>query len=391
MPEGLTAIAAFSLLIWLYLALFHGRYWRADQRLPQNPPELDQWPAVAAIIPARDEADVIGETVRSLLNQDYPGKFNVVVVDDRSTDGTAEVAQRAADEMAAPDRFAMIEGASLPQGWSGKLWALDQGVTWASQNLSGVEYFLLTDADIAHDRLALRRLTSKAVLERHDLVSLMVLLHCKNGIERFLIPAFVYFFQQLYPFPEANQRGRKVAAAAGGCMLVRRPALERVGGIQSIRSALIDDCTLAAAIKATGTIWIGLAEDSRSIRPYDGIGEIWDMVARTAYTQLRYSPLYLVGTVFGLIVTYLGPVVTIVLGLMFGAGQAIAFGVIAWAIMIMTYAPTLKLYRLPFIYGLVLPFVALLYTAMTIDSAKRHWEGRGGAWKGRTYTNIEGF
>ncbi len=389
MPSVLTALSALSLLIWLYLALFHGRYWRADQRLPAETPHLQSWPDVIAVIPARNEADVIGIAVNSLLSQDYPGNLSVIVVDDQSTDGTAAVAHEQANKIGRAEALQVVGGEPLPNGWSGKLWAVHQGIQEAVRQQPKAAYLLLTDADVSHSERELRGLVAKAELERLDLVSLMVLLHCKSPIERFLIPAFVYFFQQLYPFPEANRQGTNVAAAAGGCMLVRRAALERAGSIESIKNALIDDCTLAAAIKKTGAIWVGLAEQSRSIRPYEGLDDIWDMVARTAYTQLKYSPLLLAAAVFGLLITYLVPPMTFVAGILSGDQNVTMMGLIAWMLMAMTFSPTLRLYHQPVSLGLALPVIAVLYTLMTIDSAFRHWRGRGGAWKGRTYVGID--
>ena len=390
MPNVLLAVAALSLLIWLYLALFHGRFWRADQRLEATPPDRQSWPAVVAVIPARNEAAVVGIAIRSLLGQDYPGPLHLVLVDDRSSDGTGRLAREAGARLRGGKALTIVTGERLAEGWSGKTWALHQGVRAAKQISPNAEYFLLVDADIEHEPRALRQLVAKAEDERCDLVSLMVMLHCEDLIERFLIPAFVYFFQQLYPFPESNKRGSDVAAAAGGCMLVRRTALDRAGGIEGIRGELIDDCALARRIKATGSIWIGLTEKTRSVRPYNGVGDVWDMVARTAYTQLGQSLSRLVGAVIGMALTYLAPPVLVVVGLVTGAGQIAAMGALAWIIMVVTYAPTLRLYGQPAVAGFALPAVAVLYTLMTIDSAKQHWQGRGGAWKGRTYSGLEG-
>lgn len=389
MPSFLVTVSALSLLIWIYLAVFHGRYWRADQRLEVDPRDRAAWPAVVAVVPARNESAVVGTAIQSLLLQDYPGPFRVVLVDDRSTDGTAQMAREAATALNRANALTVVTGERLAAGWSGKTWALHQGVRAAKQIDPSTAYLLLTDADVVHDPLALRRLVAKAEDERCDLVSLMVRLHCEDLVERLLIPAFVYFFQQLYPFPESNKPGGEVAAAAGGCMLVRRNALERVGGIESIRGELIDDCALAGRVKAAGSIWIGLAEDTRSIRPYNGVGDVWDMVVRTAYTQLSHSPSRLVWTVFGLALTYIAPPVALIAGLATGDGQVAALGVLAWTIMVVTYVPTLRLYGQPAALGLALPAVATLYTLMTIDSARRHWQGRGGSWKGRTYSGLE--
>lgn len=384
MSEPLTVFAALCLLIWLYLVMFHGGFWRADQRLANDYGTPNNWPGIVAVIPARNEDDVIERAVASLVDQDYPGRLEIVVLDDSSDDGTAAAARRGAKE--AKRDLTVISGSPLPSEWSGKLWALDQGIAEGRRRMPDASYFLLTDADIEHGRSSVRRLVAKAERDQLDLVSLMVRLHCESWIERLLIPAFVYFFQQLYPFPLANAPTSRVAAAAGGCMLVRRDALERIGGIESIRSALIDDCALAARIKAGGAIWIGLAERSRSLRPYAGLGDIWRMVARTAYTQLKYSPILLFGTVLGLVLTYLGPPLILLGALLHGHTDAAFLGGMAWVLMAATMGPTLKLYGQPRWFGMLLPAMALLYTLMTLDSARLHWRGLGGAWKGRTYS-----
>ncbi|HEY7608499.1 MAG TPA: glycosyltransferase, partial [Alphaproteobacteria bacterium] len=298
----LTLAAAASLAAWIYLVFFHGFFWRADQRLPVQAAGVDPWPDVVAIIPARDEAPVIGAAVESLLCQDYPGEVRVVVVDDASDDGTAYAAEAAAKRIEAADRLSVVAAPPLLQGWSGKLWAVHNGIAAAPANR---RYLLLTDADIVHAPDALKRLVAKAESSPAegglDLVSLMVKLHCESFAERLLIPAFVFFFQKLYPFPWVNDPAISTAGAAGGCMLVRREALERAGGIAAIKGALIDDCALAAALKKKGPIWLGLADKSASTRRYPAIADVWRMVARTAYTQLRHSPLLVLGTVLGMV------------------------------------------------------------------------------------------
>jgi hopene-associated glycosyltransferase HpnB len=363
--------AALSLIVWLALLFFRGGFWRADQRLDTDMPEPDAWPAVVAVIPARNEAATIGRTVASLLGQDYPGAFSVIVVDDNSDDGTAAAA-------GVSDRLSVVSGKPLPAGWTGKLWAVHQGL----DHVTDAAFVLLTDADIEHSPHSLRRLVAKAEEGGLDLVSLMVLLRCQRAWERLLIPAFVFFFQKLFPFSRVNDPTRPEAAAAGGCMLVRRAAFERAGGVEAIRDRLIDDCALAAAIKPGGPIWLGLTGDVHSLRSYERLGEIWTMVARTAYEQLRRSPLALIGTVMGMAIIYLVPPLAVASG----EGIAAACGLAAWLLMIAAYRPTLRLYGLPAWYGLMLPVAALLYTLMTVDSARRHRRGRGGAWKGRTYT-----
>jgi hopene-associated glycosyltransferase HpnB len=377
-----TVVAALSLLAWLYLILFHGRFWRADQRLGHDAaPEA--WPAVAAVVPARDEADVVGAAVRSLLVQDYPGRYQVFLVDDESADGTVEAA-RAAAPAGRENALTVLRTEARPPGWVGKMWAVATGVAAATANQTErPTYLLLTDADIAHPEDGLRRLVAKAEAERLDLASLMVRLHCRGGWERLLVPAFVYFFQKLFPFPRVNDPCSPVAAAAGGCMLVRASALETAGGIAAIRDAIIDDCALAAALKPQGPIWLGLAEDHRSLRPYGGLARLWQMITRSAFAQLRHSWLLLIGTVLGMTLLYLAPPVLGLWSLFAGWGFAASAGLAAWAIMAATLTPTLRLYGRPLWEGLLLPVSGLLYTAMTVDSALAHARGRGGAWKGR--------
>jgi hopene-associated glycosyltransferase HpnB len=380
-----SALAFAALAAWLgQLTLRHG-FWRADQRLSPEAATLSQWPAVTAVIPARDEAGVVGRAVASLLSQDYPGTLSIVLVDDCSEDGTSARARETAERLGASARLTIVEGMPLPTGWTGKLWAVEQGMRRAATQIDAT-YLLLTDADIEHDPSTLRRLVAKAASEHLDLVSLMVLLNCRSFWERLLIPAFVFFFQMLYPFPLVNLRSASVAAAAGGCMLVRRDALERAGGISAIRGAIIDDCALARLLKSQGgAIWLGLAESTRSLREYATLGEIWRMVARSAYTQLKRSPLLLLGTVAALAVVYIAPPVLAIAGPLSGHPAAGAAAFAAWAAMAFAYRPTTALYAEPRWRTLLLPVAAALYTAMTIDSALDHWRGRGGAWKGRHY------
>lgn len=380
MAVALTILAALSLAVWLYLLFGHGGFWRADQRLDAPGDTLDAWPAVAAVVPARDEAAVIGQTLRSLLAQDYPGDLVVVVVDDESDDGTAEAARGAGD------RVVVVGGVARPAGWVGKTWALAQGVEAAAAAAPEARYLWFSDADIEHRPGVLRALVAKAEVGRLDLVSLMARLHCAHAWERLLIPAFVFFFQMLYPFRRVNDPARATAAAAGGCMLVRRDALAAAGGLDAIAGALIDDCALARALKPGGPIWLGLATESRSIRAYAGLGEIWDMVARSAYTQLGRSPMLLAGTVVGMTLIYLVPPATAIAGVFGGFGPAAGLGAAGWFAMAVGYAPTLRFYRQPAVAGVVLPAVATLYTLMTLDSALRWRRGEGGRWKGRRNT-----
>ena len=386
----LLSLAATSLAAWLYLSLFHGRFWLASERLSRGgaPPEPAAWPEVTAVVPARDEADVIEASLTSLLEQDYPGPFRILLVDDHSRDGTGDRARGLAGSHPRGDRLEVIAAGELPAGWVGKMWAVANGVAAAKDRTPGLEYLLLTDADIGHTSDNLRRLVARAEGDGLDLVSLMVKLSCRVGWERLLIPAFVYFFQKLYPFPRVNDPHARTAGAAGGCMLVRAAVLEASGGIAAIRGEIIDDCALGRQIKCQGPIWLGLAERQKSLRPYAGLGEIWDMVARTAYVQLRTSPLLLMGTVFGLALIYLVPPAV---ALTAPLHEEIAAGLLAaaaWFLMAVTFVPTLRLYGRSPLWAPALPFAGLLYLGMTLDSAWRHARGRGAGWKGRTLGDL---
>jgi len=381
-PLAVVALAALG--AWLWLLLGRGGFWRADQRLGGDAPTpAEGWPGVVAVIPARDEADAIAAAVRSLLDQDFPGRLDVVVVDDNSADGTAAAAGAAAGADAA--RLHVVTGGPLPAGWTGKMWAVHQGIARTADIAPDAAFVLLCDADIVHGPGALRRLTAKAQAGGLDLVSLMVRLRTVHFWEKLLIPAFVFFFQKLFPFPWVNDPGRGVAAAAGGCMLVRRTALARIGGIETIRDRLIDDCALAAAVKPGGPIWLGLARDSHSLRAYDGLGGIWDMVARTAFVQLRGSVWLLIGAVAGMALLYLAPPAGLVAGILGGDRPAAVLGALGWAVMAFCYRPTLSLYGRPAWEAAALPLAGLLYAAMTLASARRSWAGCGAAWKGRVY------
>jgi hopene-associated glycosyltransferase HpnB len=371
-------LAGLADAIWLYLLLGRGGFWHHAPRLATRLPA--RWPAVVAVIPARDEADGIAACVRSLLGQDYRGRLGLVLVDDHSTDGTADLARAAAAALGAADRLHVVAGRPLPAGWTGKLWAVAQGLEAAQAWMPEAEFVLLSDADIAHDPANLAELVAHAEAGGLDLASLMVVLHCATPAERWLIPAFVFFFEMLYPFAWVNRRDHRTAAAAGGCMLARRSALARIDGVSGIRGALIDDCALAAALKPGGPIWLGLASRTRSLRVYAKLGDIWSMVARTAYVQLGHSPLLLVLAVLGMAITYLAPPLLLLAG-----GWPALLGGLAWAAMAVAYAPTLRRYRRSLLWAPLLPLVALFYSAATIGSAWRHYRGRGGAWKGRVY------
>lgn len=364
------------LAIWLTLLLGRGMFWRARERDDRNEPPQDSshWPSVTAIVPARNEADAIGRSIGSLLAQDYPGAFRVILVDDESDDGTANIARA----LGATGKLAVMSGMVRPQGWTGKLWAVSQGIAQASAT-GAPDYLWLTDADIAHAPENLRHLVVRAEKENRVLVSLMVKLHCRSWAERFFIPAFVFFFDMLYPFRWVNDPRAKTAAAAGGCMLVRRSAFETAGGIAQIRGAIIDDCALARLLKRQGPIWLGLTNRAVSIRPYTGMGEIRRMVARSAYAQLGYSPVMLAGTLTGLVLMFLAPP----FWALFAQGGSWIAGALAWGLMAASLRPMLRFYgRSPF-WGLALPAIGFFYALFTLDSALQHWRGRGGMWKGR--------
>jgi hopene-associated glycosyltransferase HpnB len=323
--------------------------------------------------------------VASVLDPDYAGPCTVVLVDDGSSDGTADVARRTLPAGQDPDRLRIATGRPLPTGWTGKLWALKQGVELAMMLPQRPRYLLLTDADIVHPRDSITRLVMHAQSNRLALASLMVKLRCESFAERACIPAFVFFFQMLYPFPWVNRAGRRIAAAAGGCMLVAAEALEKAGGIEAVRGALIDDCALAQALKRQGPIWLGLTERVCSSRRYDTYADIRRMVARSAFAQLRYSPLLLLATVGGMGVTYLAPPLVTLLGS--GVGRALAAS--AWGIMALVFQPTLRLYGRSPLWGVALPAIALQYLAFTVDSAYQYVRGRGGSWKGRVQANVQ--
>lgn len=378
MQQGLIITSGLVLGIWVYLVLLHGRYWR---EAPRKAPEaaLKHWPEVAAIVPARNEAEVIAEALGSLLRQDYPGKLRVILVDDQSTDGTAETARGVAAANSAEDRLLIVSGKTLPKGWTGKMWAVQQGSEALEQFSPGAKYVWLTDADIAHDRDSLRGLVVRAENGNLALASLMARLKTDTLPERALIPAYVYFFQMLYPFAWVNDRKKKTGGAAGGCMLVARKALKAAGGIAAIRGDLIDDCALGRKMKAQGPVWLSLGDGVRSLRGYPAWGDIWRLIARSAFTQLYHSLLLLLVCVVGLGLTFLAPPL-----LSIQAEPGIrALGLAAWAMMSLTYIPTLRYYRQPVWWAPLLPLIAIFYLAATVDSARRHLTGKGGEWKGR--------
>jgi hopene-associated glycosyltransferase HpnB len=376
-PLSPTFLSAIPLAIWVYLLVARGYFWRVSED-NLGPKRLEDWPRVVAIVPARNEARTISQAVSSLAKQNYPGEFSIIVVDDQSEDGTAALAQQAANESGASQRVKIHVASPLAPGWTGKLWALNEGMQ-SAVNYSA-EFFWFTDADIEHAPDTLQRLVSRAEKESLDLVSLMVLLQAKTFPERLLIPPFLYFFLMLYPPRWIADPNASTAGAAGGCILLRRNVLAPIGGIASIRGEVIDDCALARAVKRRGgKIWMGLTRASVSLRSYGTFAEIRDLIARTAFAQLHYSFLLLIVTSIGLFATYL--LAWIAFFTLDDPGWLLASTAIS--IMTATYGATVRFYGLPWLWALTLPFAAVFYGYATFLSALRCWLGRGGQWKGR--------
>ena len=400
---GLAIACAVSAAAWVYLVAAHGGFWLTSQRLPAaSSPQsagAGRWPGVVAVVPARNEADMLPVTLPALLAQDYPGNFRVVLVDDRSDDGTGDLAAELGDKAArnggAP--LTVAAGQPRPDRWAGKVWAMAQGVTAAAAG-TAPEYLLFTDADIAWAPGALRDLVSAAEGGDRAVVSQMALLRAQTAWERVIVPAFVYFFAQLYPFRRVNDPASRTAAGAGGCMLVRKTALDKAGGLENIRGALIDDVALATLLKRDGSrCWLGLTTDIRSVRPYPRLASLWHMIARSAYIQLRYSPVLLAGTIAGLLLLYAAPPAGAIAWLAAaaagtgGAPAAVAAGaagLAGWALMTASFVPMLRLYRLSALRAPALPLIAVLYAAMTADSARRHYSGRAVSWRGRAAERV---
>jgi hopene-associated glycosyltransferase HpnB len=372
-------IAWATLAAWFVLLALRDGFWLANQRDEAPVPPPGQWPRVVAVVPARDEADVIARSIGSLLRQDYPGPFRIVLVDDASSDGTAE---RAAAEAERFDQvpLTVLGGRPLPAGWTGKLWALAQGIEAAG----ATDYIWLSDADIGHAPDNLRRLIARSEANGLALHSLMARLRCDTLAEHALIPAFVLFFQMLYPFKRVNRPRTRLAAAAGGCMLVSAPALARAGGIEAVRDALIDDCALGATLKRQGPIRLTLTRRAESLRSYGGWRGICAMIARSAYAQLRYSPLILLGTLLALGLLFLAPPLLVILA----DGEARILGILAWMLMAIIAQPMLAYYRVSPLWGLLMPAIGTVYGFATLLSAIQQWRGRGGMWKGRVQARV---
>ena len=374
-------VAIICALIWLYLIVGRGAFWLCGVRDTDRPSlDVPQWPAVVAVVPARNEANHIAASIGSLLRQEYSGSFRIVLVDDDSSDETALIATRAA--ASAPSQLIVVGSESPPRGWTGKIWAVKQGI--ASAEELQPEYLFLTDADIVHAPDTLAWLVKQARAGGFVLTSLMAKLRCESFAERTHVPAFIYFFQMLFPFSWVSKPQSSTAAAAGGCMLVRADALENAGGIASIRNALIDDCSLAEKLKKVGPVWLGLTDRSRSIRPYDTLADVRRMIARSAYAQLRYSPLLLAATIAMMVLTFIGPPLLAI----FATGLPRFLGIVVWLAMTISYIPILRFYRLSPLWSLALPGIAALYLYYTIISAYDHMRGRGGQWKGRIHADA---
>jgi hopene-associated glycosyltransferase HpnB len=371
--KDVVLLALLSLCIWLYLFFAHGRFWLSTPELSPALPE--ETPDVDIIVPARDEAETIGRVIASLAAQEYPGRFRIILVDDGSSDGTADLAAAAVRPSAGPPLH-VVPAQPKPPGWSGKLWAVSQGVA-----LARAPVLLLADADIVHDPRHLATLVARLNAPRVDMVSEMVRLNCSSRAERALVPAFVYFFQMLYPFARVNDPKSRVAAAAGGTVLIRREALDRIGGVASIKGALIDDVALAKAVKRGGAIYLGHSGLAASIRRYPDVADIWNMITRTAFTQLHYSAALLALTLLGLTLVWWVPICEASLG----HGWHRLCGLAAFALGSSSYLPTLMRYKRNAVWALALPLIALFYMAATLSSALHFWRGSGARWKNRDY------
>ncbi|MGE5369861.1 MAG: glycosyltransferase [Chloroflexota bacterium] len=374
-------IASIALLAWLYLLMFNKGFWRLtehDSRFVPPGAAVPQGTRVIAVVPARDEAEVIRASVSSLLQQDFPGRLEIVLVDDESTDGTGDIARARAAELGAPERLTVLRSDGPADGWTGKIAAMHRGFTYVRSLPEQPDFVLFCDADIAFEPHVLARLVAGAAARGSVLSSLMVKLRCESPAERWFIPAFVFFFQKLYPFRAVNDPRSRIAGAAGGVMLVRPESLAAAGGLPAIRDSLIDDCALGALMKKQGPIWLGLTDDVYSLRPYPRLRDIERMVTRSAYAQLHYSPGKLAGALAGMCLVYLAPP-----ALVFAEAPARDIALVTWLIMAQAYMPSLRFYGLSRAGAFALPLIAACYTWFTAVSAWRHMRGRGGEWKGR--------
>jgi hopene-associated glycosyltransferase HpnB len=373
-----TSIATLTAVTWSYLVLARGSFWRTKNANPDARNQVEFSGGVVAVVPARNEAELIGPVIRSLLNQNVA--MPVILVDDESTDGTADVAHRAAEKAGRGDALIVLPSKPLPAGWTGKVWSMHQGIEYARTRGINPAWLMLTDADVLHGPQTAANLGVLASQGNYDMVSFMVKLHCESLAEKLLIPAFVYFFFMLYPPAWIRNPRRATAGAAGGCMLVRAETLERAGGLEAIRGAVIDDCALAGLLKRhAGRLWLGLTDQSQSLRRYQTFSQIEHMISRTAFNQLKHSSWLLLGTTAGMVITYLAPPLL----LFTGSRLAILMGSAAWTAMTITYSSMVRYYRLNPAWSLTLPLAALFYLAATIHSAVKYWKGSGGAWKGR--------
>ena len=371
-----TSAATLTAVTWFYLAFARGAFWRIKSAKPDASFKPGFSGGVVAVVPARNEAELIGPVVTSLLNQCVA--MTVVLVDDESTDGTADVAQRASKKAGKADALILVQSKPLPVGWTGKLWSMHQGVERA--RALNPAWLMLADADVLHGPETVANLDVIASRGDYDLVSFMVKLHCESLPEKLLIPAFVYFFFMLYPPAWIRDTRRSTAGAAGGCMLVRAETLERAGGLESIRGAVIDDCSLARLLKQHGgKLWMGLNDESQSLRRYGTFSDIEHMISRTAFNQLKHSSLLLLCTIAGMVITYLAPPLLFLTH----SRLTIFMGAAAWAAMTITYSTMVRYYRLNPAWALTLPLAALFYLGATMHSAVKYWNGSGGDWKGR--------
>jgi hopene-associated glycosyltransferase HpnB len=381
----LVVVAALALAIWIYLIVGRGGFWRAfkfDDLAPAS--NVTTWPTIAVVVPARDEAEGVADCVKSILGQPYPGELSMVLIDDQSQDGTAQIANDAAASIGASHRFTVLSGLPLPSGWTGKLWAVKQGLSRVESRPVQPDYVLLTDADIVYSGDVVMRLVARAQSEDLAMTSVMAMLRCESFAEKYLIPAFIFFFNMLYPFSWVRDRDSATAAAAGGCILARWDALRNSGGIEAIRGSLIDDCALGARLKTQGRVWLGFSQNVRSVRASETVAEVGRMISRSAYAQLHYSPALLVGVVVAMTIVFLAPVAITV----FGHDLSRECAAVAWLLMALAFQPTLRYYRQSALWGPALPAIALAYMVFTINSAVQHFQGRGGMWKGRAQAQV---